>query len=61
MVDDQDKEIYYPISFLEQMTWVQEDLEHIFNNTLETMRSAGIERFGEPGYGSSIKRLLEII
>ena len=31
------------------------------NNTLETMRSAGIERFGEPGYGGSIKRLLEII
>lgn len=31
------------------------------NSTLEIMRSAGIERFGEPGYGSSIKRLLEII
>ena len=62
MVDDQDKEIYYPMSFLEQMTWVQEDIEHILNNnTLETMRSAGIERFGEPGYGGSIKRLLEII
>ena len=25
MADDQDKEIYYPISFLEQMAWVQED------------------------------------
>ena len=25
------------------------------------MRSAGIERFGEPRYGSSVKRLLEII
>ena len=62
MVDDQDKEIYYPMSFLEQMTWVQEDIEHILNNnTLETMRSAGVERFGEPGYGGSIKRLLEII
>lgn len=62
MVDAQDKEIYYPMSFLEQMTWVQEDIEHILNNnTLETMRSAGIERFGEPGYGGSIKRLLEII
>ena len=62
MVDDQDKEIYYPISFLEQMTWVQEEVEHILkNSTLETMRSAGVERFGEPGYGSSIKRLLEII
>lgn len=62
MVDDEDKKIYYPMSLLEQMTWVQEDIEHILNkNTLETMRSAGIERFGEPGYGSSIKRLLEII
>ncbi len=62
MVDDQDKEIYYPMSFLEQMSWVQEDIEHILNNnTLESMRSAGVERFGEPGYGSSIKRLLEII
>ena len=56
------KEIYYPMSFLEQMTWVQEDVEQILNNnTLETMRSAGVERFGEPGYGGSIKRLLEII
>ncbi len=62
MVDDQDKRIYYPISFLEQMTFLQEDIEHILNKkTLNAMRSAGIERFGEPGYGSSIKRLLEII
>ena len=56
MVDEEDKRIYYPMSFLEHMTWVQEDIEHILNkNTLETMRSAGIERFGEPGYGISIK------
>ena len=62
MIDDDDKKIYYPMSFLEQMTWVQEDIEHILNKkTLNAMRSAGIERFGEPGYGSSIKRLLEII
>lgn len=27
MVDDQDKEIYYPMSFQEQMSWVQEDIE----------------------------------
>ncbi len=53
MVDEEDKRIYYPMSFLEQMTWVQEDIEHILNkNSLETMRSAGIERFGEPGNGS---------
>ena len=25
MVDDEDKKIYYPMSFLEQMAWVQED------------------------------------
>lgn len=62
MVDEEDKRIYYPMSFLEQMAWVQEDIEHILNrNSLEIMRSAGIERFGEPGNGSSIKRLLEII
>ena len=62
MIDDDDKKTYYPMSFLEQMTWVQEDIEHILNKkTLNAMRSAGIERFGEPGYGSSIKRLLEII
>lgn len=62
MVDEEDKKIYYPMSFLEQMTWIQEDIEHILNKkSLETMRNAGIERFGEPGYGSSIKRLLEII
>lgn len=62
MVDDEDKKLYYPMSFLEQMTWIQEDIEHVLNKkSLETMRNAGIERFGEPGYGSSIKRLLEII
>lgn len=62
MVDDEDKKIYYPMIFLEQMTWVQEDIEHVLNKkSLETMRNAGIERFGEPGYGSSIKRLFEII
>lgn len=62
MIDDDDKKIYYPMSLLEQMTWVQEDIEHILNKkTLNAMRSVGIERFGEPGYGSSIKRLLEII
>lgn len=62
MIDDDDNKIYYPMSFLQQMSWLQEEIEHMLNKkTLNAMRSAGIERFGEPGYGSSIKRLLEII
>lgn len=63
VVKDEDKKIFFPMSFLEQMTWLQESIsENILNkNILNEMRNAGIERFGDPGYGSAIKRLLEII
>lgn len=50
------------MSFLEQMCWLQEEVEHLFrDNTLEYLRQTGIDKFGETEYGSTIKRLFTII
>ena len=62
MIDENDKRIYFKMSFLEQMCWLQEEVEYLFRGSnLEHLREAGIERYGEPGYGCSIKRLFTII
>lgn len=62
MIDENDKKIYFKMSFLEQMCWLQKEVEYLFrDNCLEHLRESGIERYGEPGYGSAIKRLFTII
>lgn len=62
MIDENDKRIFFKMSFFEQMCWLQGEIEYIFrNNTLEHLREAGPDKFGEPGYGSAIKRLFAII
>lgn len=59
---DDDKRIYFNMSFFEQMCWLQEEVEYLFrNNSLEHLREAGIEKYGEPGYGSAIMKLFAII
>lgn len=62
MNDDEDKKLYYKMSFLEQMCWLQKEVEYLFrDNSLEHLREAGVEKYGEPGYGSCIKGLFDII
>jgi len=60
--NEMDVQIYHRMTFLEQMCWLQEEVEYLFkDNNLEHLRQGGKERYGEPGYGSGIKRLFNII
>lgn len=66
MIDLKDKEIYFPRSFNEQMTWIDEEVERIikYNKTRQTkkkIQEQGKAAYGQIGYTHAINRMFEII
>ena len=55
-------ERYFAKSFNEQMTWIDEEIEHIIKYKLkDIIRAQGKEAYGRTNYTEGIKRLFDIV
>ena len=63
MVNKKDKKIYFPKSFNEQMSWIDESVEHIIKHgkIKKDVQERGRAAYGKQGYTHAIHRLFEII
>ena len=63
MVNKRDKKIYFPKSFNEQMSWIDESVEHIIKHgkIKKDVQERGRAAYGKQGYTHAIHRLFEII
>ena len=63
MVNKRDKKIYFPKSFNEQMSWIDESVEHIIKHgkIKKDVQERGRAVYGKQGYTHVIHRLFEII
>jgi hypothetical protein len=66
MVSENDKMIYFPRTFNEQMGWIGAEIEQIIKHnerfhSKERIKEQGKSAYGEDGYTQLINRLFEII
>lgn len=63
MVNKMDEKIYFPKSFNEQMSWIDESIEHIIKHgkIKKDIQERGRASYGKQGYTHAIHRLFEII
>ena len=63
MVNKIDEKIYSPKSFNEQMSWIDESIEHIIKHgkIKKDIQERGRASYGKQGYTHAIHRLFEII
>lgn len=66
MVSEWEKKIYFPMSFNEQMSWIDEEVEYIikYNDKYHIKRKIQEEGrvvYGKKGYTHAINRMFEII
>ncbi len=66
MISMMDRKIYFPKSFNEQMTWIDEEVEHIIKyndkyHIKKKIQEEGRVAYGKKGYTHAINRMFEII
>ena len=59
MVNKMDEKIYFPKSFNEQMSWIDESIEHIIKHgkIKKDIQERGRASYGKQGYTHAIHRL----